>query len=142
MIYLGQNAVSITTKIPVYEIYQSITTPVSNSQTIVFNIEHKPDAFIVGAMDMAGTIPGGIYGCTAACAIWSEYQNGQYTGGRATGRNSSNAEDHWGITSSNITYDASNNTLTIFTNSPVWFIADRTYRLSYYVSHREVTPNA
>ena len=47
MIYLGQDAVGIATKIPVYEIYQSIATLSESSTTIVFEVENKPDAFII-----------------------------------------------------------------------------------------------
>jgi len=84
--------VGIATKIPVGEIYQNTTiAQENNSQTIIFsNVENKPDAFIVGVMNMSGITPSGFYGCTAACGVWTEYQGGQYAGGRATGINQSN----------------------------------------------------
>ena len=87
-------------------------------------------------MNEVGTIPSGFYGCTAACGIWSEYQGGQYVGGRATGRLQNNNEDHWQIAPNNIVYNSTNNTFTVTTGSPVWFVGGRTYRLSYYTSHR------
>lgn len=138
MIYLGDKAVGIATKIPVYEIYQStVVCNEDNTQSISFPVENKPDAFIIGVMDTSnGTVSPGFYGCTAACGIWTNFQGGQYVGGRATGMLPTGGEDSWQVKVENINYDINTNTFTLNTGSPVRFVAGWTYRLSYYVSHR------
>lgn len=146
MIYLGKDPVGISNVVSTTEVYQSIIVPTpttsgTNSQTITFQVIGKPDAFMICALKMDQSQVASGYGCTSAVGFWTEYQGGQYAGGRAGGLNASGTEDHWQVQPGNITYNEDNNTFTFFTNSAVRFINGWTYSLYYVLNHREEVTN-